>query len=117
MEGWMKAIYYLAAGALLVCSVIVLAQDKTATPKVDRRERRQQKRIEQGEKSGQLTPREARNLERRESKIQRDKAKAKSDGKVTPAERRKLNREENRTSRAIHRKKHNNRTDENPRGR
>ena len=113
----MKKLFFLVAGALLVCSVIVLAQEKPGTPKVDRRERRQQKRIEQGVRSGELTPREANKLERRESKIQRDKEKAKADGKVTPAERRKLNREQNRTSRAIYRKKHNNRTDANPRGR
>jgi len=34
----------------------------------------------------------------------------KSDGNLTRAERRKLTREQNRTSRAIYRKKHNNRT-------
>ena len=113
----MKTTFYIIVGALVVCSFIVFAQEKNATPRVDRRERRQQKRIEQGEKNRQLTLRETRNLERREAKIHRDEAKAKSDGKVTPAERRKLNRKENRTSRAIYRKKHNRRTDDNPPGR
>lgn len=112
----MKTTLSLSAAALVLCSFMVFAQDNTATPRVDRREQRQQRRIEQGEKSGQLTPRETRNLERREAKIHRDEAKAKSDGTVTPAERRKLNREENRTSRAIYRKKHNLRTVDTPAG-
>ena len=112
----MKTTLYFFVFVFALCSFTVFAQDNTATPRVDRREQRQQKRIEQGKKSGQLTPRETRHLERREAKIHRDEAKAKSDGKVTPAERRRLNREENRTSRAIYRKKHNRRTVENPPG-
>ncbi len=112
----MKTTVFLIVSVVVLCAFTVFAQDNTATPKVDRREIRQQKRIKQGERSGQLTPRESRTLERREAKIRRDEAKAKSDGKVTPAERRKLNREENRTSRAIYRKKHNRRTDANPQG-
>ncbi len=99
----------------LAGSGMLLAQDATQpagtkTPVINQRQRNQQRRIRQGVKSGSLTPREARTLERREAKIQADKKAAKSDGVVTPQERRKLRREENRTSRAIYRKKHNDRT-------
>jgi hypothetical protein len=112
----MNTILCFLVSAVVLCSFTAFAQDNTSTPNVDRREARQQKRINQGVKSGELSPRETRNLERREAKIRRDEAKAKSDGKVTPAERRKLNREENRASRTIYRKKHNLKTVENPRG-
>jgi hypothetical protein len=78
---------------------------------VDRREARQQQRIEEGVENGSLNSHEAANLERREAKIhneiQRDRAA--NGGRLTPAERAKINREQNRTSRAIYRKKHNGR--------
>ncbi len=80
--------------------------DPTATPRIDQREVNQQKRIDQGVASGQLTPKEAARLENREAKIANDEAAAKADGKVTGAERRKLQREENRASAAIKRQKH-----------
>ena len=112
----MKTTTLLILGAIALASVVVLAQDKSATPRIDKRERRQQKRIEQGEKSGQLTPKEAKRLERRENRIKRQETRAKAEGKMTPAERRKLTREQNRTSRAIYRKKHNARTAEHPTG-
>ena len=90
---------------LLLWATNSLAQ--TATPRIDAREKRQQARIRQGVKSGQLTPGETKRLEAREGKLKSDEAAAKADGKVTPAERRKLTREENRDSRAIYRMKHN----------
>ncbi len=83
----------------------VQAQDKT--PVVEKREKAQQARIEQGVKSGQLTPGETTRLEKQEGKIKADELNAKADGKVTKAERRKLHKELNRESRRIHRMKHN----------
>jgi hypothetical protein len=82
------------------------AKDPAATPGIDKRQAIQQKRIEQGVKSGALTGREAARLEKREAKIEADKQAAKADGKVTLAERKKLNRELDSTSRAIHHQKH-----------
>ena len=79
---------------------------QTKTPNVNNREERQQARIAQGVKSGQLTARETEHLEAREAKIQHDKKMAKADGKVTQAERATLEREENHTSKAIFRQKH-----------
>ena len=84
--------------------------DPTATPRIDQRQANQQKRINQGVASGQLTPQETANLQKRESKIAADEAAAKADGKVTKAERAHLRHEENRASRAIHQKKHNGKT-------
>lgn len=84
----------------------VFAQN-TNTPKIDQRQENQQNRIANGIQSGELTAKEAQNLEKRETKIEADKQAAKADGKVTGAERRKLKREEDKASRAIYRKKHN----------
>ena len=93
------------------------AKDPIATPGIDKRLDNQEKRIEQGEKSGTLTPREAGRLESREAKTEADLAAAKSDGKVTKDERRDLHQELNHNSRAIHRQKHNRQHDLNHNGR
>ena len=78
-------------------------------PEVRRRELRQQRRIDQGVRSGRLTPREAGHLERREHRINEHIAADRADhgGKLTPGEKRRINRQEDRTSRAIYHDKHN----------
>lgn len=86
------------------------APGNTNTPVIDKRAANQEKRIEAGEKSGQLTPKEANNLEKRETKLNNDIAAAKADGKVTKAERAKLTKEEDRNSKRIYKKKHNAKT-------
>jgi Skp family chaperone for outer membrane proteins len=96
----------LAALLIGAFTLPAFAQSPTATPGLDQRQANQEKRIEQGVKSGQLTKREAARLEKREGKLEADKQAAKADGKVTKAERRKLNREADRDSRAIYRQKH-----------
>ncbi len=82
----------------------------TDDPVIQRRQKHQEGRIEQGERSGQLTGREAARLERGQDKIGRDESRAKADGKITPKERRKLRREQNRASRQIFREKHDGQT-------
>jgi hypothetical protein len=84
------------------------AHGGTRTPRVTHRQHRQQRRIGQGLRSGELTTRETLRLERNEREIQRDKREAKSDGRVTARERVQLHRELNRSSRHIYRAKHNN---------
>lgn len=91
----------------VACALALPLCAQTATPNITKRQMRQQVRIREGVKTGELTPREAQHLEAREHKIQVDKRDAKSDGVVTPQERAKLRREENGASRAIERKKHN----------
>jgi hypothetical protein len=76
------------------------------TPGIDKRQANQERRIEQGVKSGELTKKEAARLEKREAKLQADKEKATADGKVTKKERQQLNREADRDSKAIYRQKH-----------
>lgn len=99
----MKRIITLCALLGLVAGI---AFAQTATPKVTKRQAKQQARIYEGVKSGELTPKEYNRLERQEGKIAADKAKAKSDGVVTGKERAKLHREQNAVSRHIYRQKH-----------
>ena len=66
----------------------------------------QQRRIEQGVASGELTKREAARLERGQARDNAAQARAGADGKVGPNEQRRLQRQENRQSRRIYREKH-----------
>ena len=78
----------------------------TAMPRVEQREANQERRIQQGENSGQLTQREAARLEREQGRVERAEQKAQADGKVTRQERARLHTMQDRTSRDIYREKH-----------
>ncbi|MEO8299081.1 MAG: hypothetical protein ABI574_14860 [Burkholderiales bacterium] len=77
-----------------------------ATPGIDKRQANQEKRIEQGEASGSLTPREANRLERQQGRVEKVEQTAKADGTVTAKERRTLHRMQDRDSARIARQKH-----------
>lgn len=94
------------ASPLMMISQAVFAADPTATPGIDRREAKQERRIEQGINSGALNQREAARLEKGEQRIERMEARAKADGKVTAQERKHLQHAENVQSRKIYREKH-----------
>lgn len=89
-----------------------VAPGSTPGTAIDQREVNQQKRIEQGIQSGQLTGKEAANLEKREASISRQEARmrARDGGELTTHDRKVLNRRLNNTSAAIYRDKHNGRT-------
>jgi len=74
------------------------------------RQVKQQKRIHQGLKSGELTKKEALRLEREQQRIQKTKQEAIKDGELTPKERMRLERQQNRANRHIYRLKHNKKT-------
>lgn len=103
------------AGALFATGALI-AQTPAPTRTQKReahatqRDINQQKRIEQGEKSGQLTPKEAGKLERQEGRIDKAEAKADANGHVSKKEAAHINRMQNRESKRIHNKKHNDRT-------
>jgi hypothetical protein len=73
---------------------------------VNQRQRRQQARIRQGVRSGELTKQEFRRLERGETRIARREARARRDGDFSARERARINRQLNRESRRIYRQKH-----------
>ena len=97
-------------------SLPALAQS-SATPGIDQRQANQAQRIDQGEASGALTPREARRLERRQGHIERMETRAKADGVVTGQERAHLRHAERAESRRILRQKHDAQHDYNHNGR
>jgi hypothetical protein len=81
--------------------------------RVNEREANQQARIENGVKSGQLTPRETGHIENREANINREvhNDRAANGGKLTPQERAQVNHQQNNASKQIYDDKHNGRTD------
>lgn len=95
-----------ASAAALVLLSGVLYAGSANDPVVRKREQRQEKRVNQGVKSGELTPREAGRLEREQARIKQDEERMKADGKLTPLERKKLQREQDRASRHIYKEKH-----------
>jgi hypothetical protein len=98
-------------GGLLIAALAVtsMAQAQNRTPVINHREHNQNRRINQGVRSGELTRNEAHHLRNDERHIRNEKMRDKASGHITYAERRHLRHEENRTSRAIYRDKHNDR--------
>lgn len=94
------------AGLLLAASLGVQADAGSRDPGVNAHQHRQQARIRQGVRSGELTRRETRGLVREQRDIRRLERDYKSDGTLTGAERRDLHREQNQASRDIYKQKH-----------
>ena len=99
-----------ASGAAFAQAPVATPADPTATPRVDKRIANQQKRIDQGVASGQLTAKETNRLDKREARLASNTAAAKADGRMTQAERVKLRREAERNSKVIHAQKHDRQT-------
>ena len=100
-----KTTSLIAAAVFAAFTLPALAQAPN-TARIDKREAKQQERIDQGVKSGQLTPREAARLEKGQERIKKMEAKATADGKVTPKERKAIEGAQDRQSRQIDREKH-----------
>lgn len=96
----------LFAAVLSCVTVSAFAQAPQATPRQDARDARQERRLEQGERSGSLTPREAERLENRREHMDKMEEHMASDGKITAQERRRMERMHDRESRGIAREKH-----------
>lgn len=73
---------------------------------VNHRQWRQDHRIDQGIRSGELTRKEAKNLAQGERHINQYEKTARSDGHISPKEFHKLERMQDRESRAIYNQKH-----------
>jgi hypothetical protein len=92
---------------LFIAVVFVLGLSAVSMAGINRREYREQQRINQGIRSGELTRREAGRLEAGLARIRTDERFARmSGGGISPRERARLDREINRESRAIYRQKH-----------
>jgi hypothetical protein len=100
----MSQIAVLSLALLLAASVSGHAEGEEAD-KIDQRQDNQEKRIEEGKKSGALTKHEAARLEGQQNKIGQAADKAESDGTVTKKEARRLNKMQNKASKTIRRQK------------
>ena len=85
---------------------------------VPARQDRQQQRIGNGVKSGQMTPGETAHAEHNEARINNEVRhdRAANGGKLTPAEHNQVEHQQNKESRQIYQEKHNAKTDAHPRG-
>ena len=118
-----KSLLILAAGGLMIVGS-ASAQTQTSNTsgagpgkidrghprvnQINRRETRQQARIANGVKNGQLTPKQTAHLERGEQRLVKNEKKdmAKDNGHLTKKDQRQLNREANHMSKRIYKDKH-----------
>ena len=100
--------------SVLVASLFFIQMAEAG--RAQRREVRQQGRIAEGVKSGELTKHEAKKLERGEARIDRAEDKAMADGSMSAEEKAKIEKMQDHQSKKIYRQKHDNqqRGDGNP---
>ena len=98
-----------ALAALMLPAVAQTPANQPAT--IHHRKENQQKRIAQGVRSGQLTPRETAHLERKEGALNRETRAMRQEngGKLSPREKALVNHQQNKLSHQIYRDKHNSR--------
>lgn len=103
----------IVALAIALLPGLALAQTTPApTPsdkagaRIDQRQANQQKRIDEGVKSGDLTKRETERLQKNQERIQKMEDKARADGKVTKQEARRIEHAQDRQSKAIAHERH-----------
>lgn len=101
----MKTVKYLAVAAIAAIAWPTLTQAQS-TPRIDQRQANQERRIDQGVASGQLTEREAARLDKGQDHVQQLENQAVADGTVTKRERVRIERAQNRRSNRIVRQKH-----------
>ena len=97
----MRHVLIAVATSILLCAA---AHAQTATTDTQRNTDQQQ-RIENGLQSGQLSTREAANLERQQQRVDGTESRDMRDGKLSPAEKAQIQREQNHVSGAIYRDK------------
>ena len=90
--------------ALLIAAApgLASAAEVDSTKRIDQRQDRQEQRIEQGAKSGELTKKEARRLEKGQARIDAAEKKAAADGKITKEERARIEKMQGKQAREIH---------------
>lgn len=102
----MKTMVIALMVAALPAAVLAQTSDTTSTPRIDQRQANQEKRIEQGVQSGQLTGKEAARLEKGQQHVENMENRATKDGVVTKKERRRIEHAQDQQSRKIYRQKH-----------
>jgi hypothetical protein len=101
-----KAVASAVAAAFVLGTIGMSFAGGTDTPVVDQRQVNQQKRIDQGVQSGQLTQKEADRMSAQQQRIAEREEKMKADGVVTGKEKARLHRQQERASKNIYKQKH-----------
>jgi len=81
---------------------------------IERRDQRQDARIDRGVASGQITSQEAARLEGNRARIERMETRARSDGHLSGQERARIDHAQDRLGRSIYRQSHDNQTTTSP---
>ncbi len=92
--------------SLLILSAIAALSFNAEAGRNNNRERRQEARIAQGVKSGELTRKETRHLVKGQKKIDAYQKKAMADGELSVKEKVHLEKMQDRQNRKINRQKH-----------
>ena len=100
-----KTVSILIVSFMIFVSVISVSSAEEISGKKSAQNQKQ--RIEQGVKSGELTPQEAKKLEAEQMKLKNAEAEVKSDGEVTNKERKILKNRREKASQHIYNLKHN----------
>lgn len=96
----------IAISALLTAFVGTTLAQSAETPRADKRQAKQDARIEKGKTSGALNDKEAARLEAGQARVDAKEAAAKADGTVTKKEKVAIEKSQDRQSRRIARQKH-----------
>jgi hypothetical protein len=94
----------LSIAALSALSLPVFALD--STPRIDQRQANQERRIEEGLRSGQLTWNEAQRLREGQRQIRRMERQALADGRITPREAARIEYAQDEEGRRIAQERH-----------
>jgi len=99
----MKSTTLLTALLLAAVPGLVAAAEVDSTNRIDKRQEAQEKRIEKGQKSGDLTGKESKRLENRQKRIDAAEKEAMKDKKMTKEERARIEKMQDRQARDIKR--------------
>jgi hypothetical protein len=86
---------------------VVAAASPVHSQTIETHTENQERRIENGEESGKLTPKESTRLQNEQQTIHDERQRAAADGKVTQGERHEIRHDQRAANRDIHRKKNN----------
>ena len=110
MRAFSRLIFIGAVMVAVTMPEVISADPGTHSPSVNRRERRQGRRVRRGVKSGELTPAEAKSLRQEQRGIRKEEREMKSDGSLTGEERKELQQDLNKSSEHIKQEKHDSQT-------
>lgn len=113
MKQTLKNSARLLLGTVILTSAFVTSEAE-ARDRVDRRQTRQNVRVQEGKQSGEITEGEAARLRHTKRVVRRSEKRAEADGVVTDAEKARLEKMQDTRSQQIHRLKHNDKTNETP---